>query len=780
MTDILIGTHSRNSWQRPGTTATLRVWFSEGFRDSNGIMVTPGNGTSSFYQIIPCTVNPTTHIVTIPAFTLPSTLDGLPATILSYGRLYDESNAPREFLWSGWSLSNNPASLPFDDWFIFNQGSSLSNAPESYLNSVEVLALINSLISSISQGIRSEVPAGVINGVNGTFTLSDTPVVGSLLLFLNGSLQEEGSLGAGTESYTLSGPTITHNLPPQTGDWLYAVFRTVSPLVSTPTTATQMIETGGPTVLTMGAIGDLQLFQRSGSTIIGTNQNLTNVRLAKTATYALANADRGKTIALGGGAYYTLTVAAASGFDSDFMTLILNEDSVRAKKISINGLTDFFLFPGQTAILYNQNSAWKVYRNHRWQCPGGTTVFVDGTLGNDANDGLAVGTGAVATPQVAINLIKANFDLANVGASPVVVQIADGTYTASGPVINVHGQFFGYQPTTTTFPSANEAPLIIRGNVATPANVVLHSTGGQTGCVLAILGPTVAIEGVKITSAIYGLRVAAATMLFGNVIFGACPTAKIFLSHYGLIENYTNFSIEGNSNNFILNDFGSSVFLTSATITLLSNIVCQHFVISQNNSDMTFAAITIDLNGFTVTGVRFAAQSGGCISTGTSNLTYFPGTTAGFVDGFASYDNMTIYNLVVDGSQTFQGRGTGNVMVGEWGFGNGYGAISLNGSLAAGSANFGSGPGDTNLYVNRPTGKDIIVRENNAFGPSQMTLKATTGNLGIGVDVPTSGLQILLAKIPAFANNAAAAAGGLTAGAFYRTGADPDVLCIVH
>ena len=34
--------------------------------------------------------------------------------------------------------------------------------------------------------------------------------------------------------------------------------------------------------------------------------------------------------------------------------------------------------------------------------------------------------------------------------------------------------------------------------------------------------------------------------------------------------------------------------------------------------------------------------------------------------------------------------------------------------------------------------------------------------------------------LPIYANNAAAAAGGLVEGDFYRTGADPDVVCIVH
>jgi hypothetical protein len=35
-------------------------------------------------------------------------------------------------------------------------------------------------------------------------------------------------------------------------------------------------------------------------------------------------------------------------------------------------------------------------------------------------------------------------------------------------------------------------------------------------------------------------------------------------------------------------------------------------------------------------------------------------------------------------------------------------------------------------------------------------------------------------SIPVYANNAAAIAGGLIEGDFYRTGGDPSALCIVH
>lgn len=51
-------------------------------------------------------------------------------------------------------------------------------------------------------------------------------------------------------------------------------------------------------------------------------------------------------------------------------------------------------------------------------------------------------------------------------------------------------------------------------------------------------------------------------------------------------------------------------------------------------------------------------------------------------------------------------------------------------------------------------------------------------SVGIGTTTPTSKLQVV--GLPVFPNNAAAKAGGLTTGAFYRTGADPDPVCVVH
>lgn len=63
-----------------------------------------------------------------------------------------------------------------------------------------------------------EVPTGSVNGSNTAFTLSQTPVAGTLMFQVNGIVLKN------TVGYTISGVTVTTaaGYTPQTGDQLYA------------------------------------------------------------------------------------------------------------------------------------------------------------------------------------------------------------------------------------------------------------------------------------------------------------------------------------------------------------------------------------------------------------------------------------------------------------------------------------------------------------------------------------------------------------------------------
>lgn len=67
--------------------------------------------------------------------------------------------------------------------------------------------------------VIGEVPSGLIDGNNVTFTLTHTPAVGTLALYNGG-----GRLKL-TEDYTLVGLTITFNIAPMVGSILLADYQ---------------------------------------------------------------------------------------------------------------------------------------------------------------------------------------------------------------------------------------------------------------------------------------------------------------------------------------------------------------------------------------------------------------------------------------------------------------------------------------------------------------------------------------------------------------------------
>lgn len=77
------------------------------------------------------------------------------------------------------------------------------------------------LLTLVGTGVfvDGETPTGDIDDVNADFDIANTPVSGSVKVFLNGIRMKE------TDDYTISGTTITFVTPPTTGDTIVCDYR---------------------------------------------------------------------------------------------------------------------------------------------------------------------------------------------------------------------------------------------------------------------------------------------------------------------------------------------------------------------------------------------------------------------------------------------------------------------------------------------------------------------------------------------------------------------------
>jgi len=71
-----------------------------------------------------------------------------------------------------------------------------------------------------SEVICNEIPAGLINSSNVTYTIANAPVAGTVTVYLNGLFQAPGT----GKDYTISGQTITFAKAPRTNSELYVCY----------------------------------------------------------------------------------------------------------------------------------------------------------------------------------------------------------------------------------------------------------------------------------------------------------------------------------------------------------------------------------------------------------------------------------------------------------------------------------------------------------------------------------------------------------------------------
>lgn len=83
---------------------------------------------------------------------------------------------------------------------------------------INKVASLDMLVTSLAPNniniVWNETPLGAINGTNVTFMLEFTPINDSVLVFMNGVLQDRAPAGA---DFYLTGRTLTFNHVPRSG-----------------------------------------------------------------------------------------------------------------------------------------------------------------------------------------------------------------------------------------------------------------------------------------------------------------------------------------------------------------------------------------------------------------------------------------------------------------------------------------------------------------------------------------------------------------------------------
>jgi hypothetical protein len=257
------------------------------------------------------------------------------------------------------------------------------------------------------------------------------------------------------------------------------------------------------------------------------------------------------------------------------------------------------------------------------------TDFYVATSGNDANDGLTLGT-PWATLQHAANTIVNKYD---VNGNNVTIHIANGTYSFFSQVGN---------------PLGIVGPITWLGNDATPDNVVIQSASSVNAAVTSIGGYMV-LQGIKLTTTGGPFStclscVSAGSIIPKNVDFGSSTGAHIIAQTGGLVQFDGGCVISGGATYHIVcanNGFVGTgavlgpgevpwTFVVSGTPTFsLSFVECSQGSVFINSSFMTYSGAA--------NGKKFQVNDLGGINTAGAGVNFFPGNVAGTTSSIGFY-----------------------------------------------------------------------------------------------------------------------------------------------
>jgi len=264
----------------------------------------------------------------------------------------------------------------------------------------------------------------------------------------------------------------------------------------------------------------------------------------------------------------------------------------------------------------------------------------------------------------------------------------------AGAIVNIQG---GYYTSTLDPITSGGATIYVNGAKARGLS------GGTNADLWEDGGDIIAIntDYTSASSAVEGDHRMAGSLLFSR----DGDLANLFANSSNVLRTNSSLIVDGKVG---IGTTTPGQMLSVAGDILGNNIIGSYFTATSSSATSTFAGGITGPNNFTV-------QS----TTGNVGIGMAPGTQA----------------------LTIRSGTAGSIQFGNFACTGDYAGFSFNASTpTCGNYNFLSSAGDTTLYINRPSGRNILFRENN--GLEQMVLR-TGGNLGIGTSTPYAKLSVV-------------------------------------
>jgi hypothetical protein len=376
---------------------------------------------------------------------------------------------------------------------------------------------------------------------------------------------------------------------------------------------------GGSPVVTEDNADDMalravqHLIQR-GQTLYGADSGSANA-LVVSLTPALAEYKAGLTLRIKAAnantGATTLNVNALGA-----KSVVRRDGSILRDSDIISGAVQDYIYDGTTFQLASAFGRVALARN--------VDLYVNGGVGNDANDGTANISGkAVATLQKAMD-IAFSYPPSQYA---ITIHIADGTYA----------------PFAT--PSYGGPNIIVDGNSSTPANVLI-STSAAMHCV-AVSGPnTLTCKNLTVANSNAGgfcgfVASNGATLSTQNTRSNIISSGSVFEA-YGAGANLNvngNHFFNGGAPNWFWGMLGGLVSIaTGITLNAASGIGTTVTANASMGGKISLGPPNASFGGSALTvGSRYSVTSNGVINVNGGGANVFPGTTAGAASSGGQY-----------------------------------------------------------------------------------------------------------------------------------------------